>query len=458
MKPNVIVALLVGLVLGFAVGKVFTNTGGSPPDAQTVVAAVPPTGAQQLPPGAQGIPTPPPVRAPAPTPPPPSAVKKIEFPSDSPMQGPSTAKVTIVEWSDFQCPFCSKAVPTLKKIEETYGKDVRFVFRHQPLPFHSNAKLAAEASMAAHAQGKFWQFHDKLFANQAALDRASLEKYAGEIGLDVTKFKSALDNGTFRSRVEADAAAGATVGASGTPTFFINGRQVVGAMPFESFKPVIDDEIQKADKLLASGTTPENLYQALLEQGVREGPPVKKIEVGSAPVKGPKSAPVTIVEFSDFQCPFCGRVVPTIKTIEEQYGNKVKIAFKHQPLPMHANARLAAAASMAANEQGKFWQYHDKLFANQQSLDRPSLDKYAKEIGLDMKKFDAALDAKKFDERVAADATEAASAGVEGTPTFFINGREIVGAQPIEAFKTIIDDELKKADKPANEPKKTAKK
>jgi protein-disulfide isomerase len=456
MKPNVIVALLVGLVLGFAIGKVFTGTGGGlPPDAQTVVAGAPPTGAPQLPPGAQGVPPPSPTRAPPPLPP--SAVKNVEIPSDSPVQGPKTAKVTIVEWSDFQCPFCSKAVPTLKKIEETYGKDVRVVFRHQPLPFHSNAKLAAEASMAAHAQGKFWEYHDKLFANQTALDRASLEKYAGEIGLDLTKFKSALDNGTFRSRVEADAAAGASVGASGTPTFFINGRQVVGAMPFESFKPVIDDEIQKADKLLASGTTPENLYEALIEQGVREGPPVKKIEVGSAPVRGPRTAPVTIVEFSDFQCPFCGRVVPTIKAIEEQYRNKVKIAFKHQPLPMHANARLAAAASMAANEQGKFWEYHDKLFANQQSLDRASLDKYASELGLDMKKFGAALDTKKFDARVSADATEATSAGVEGTPTFFINGRELVGAQPIEAFKTIIDDELKKASPSGTEQKKTAK-
>ena len=396
------------------------------------------------------------------SPSPPSVAKKIDIPPDSPVLGAKTAKVTIVEWSDFQCPFCGRAVPTLKKIEETYGKDVRVVFRHLPLPMHSNAKLAAEASMAAHAQGKFWQYHDKLFANQNALERPALESYAGELGLDAAKFKAALDGGTFRSKVESDAAAGGAVGATGTPTFFINGRQLFGAMPFETFKPIIDEEIAKASKLLAAGTKPEKLYEKLLEQNVASAgdsaKSVKKIDIASAPVKGPKNAPVTIVEFSDFQCPFCGRAVPTLRTIEEQYGNKVKVAFKNQPLPMHPNARPAAAAAMAANEQGKFWEYHDKLFANQQALDRASLEKYAAEVGLDMPKFKAALDTNKFEPRITADVTEATRAGVDGAPTFFINGRELVGAQPVEAFKAIIDDELKKADMPANEPKKTAKK
>jgi protein-disulfide isomerase len=175
-------------------------------------------------------------------------------------------------------------------------------------------------------------------------------------------------------------------------------------------------------------------------------------------VKGPKNAPVTIVEFSDFQCPFCKTVVPTLEALQKQYGSKLKIAFKNQPLPFHTNARLAAAASLAANAQGKFWEYHDKLFANQQALDRPSLDKYAAELGLDMGKFKSALDSNKFDAQITADATEATWAGVDGTPTFFINGRRLVGAQPIDEFKAIIQDELKKSSGSLNELKKTAKK
>jgi protein-disulfide isomerase len=385
-----------------------------------------------------------------------AAVRKIDVPADSPSFGPATAKVTVVEWSDFECPFCSRVGPTLTKIKETYGKDVRVVFRHQPLSFHPNAKPAAEAAMAAHEQGKFWEMHDKLFANQKALDRASLEKYAQELGLNMGKFKASMDSGKYKAKIEADMAAGSAVGANGTPTFFINGREFVGAQPFEAFKKVIDEEIAKADKLLASGTKAEELYAKLNAQNVATAPaapapgappaepPVQKVEVGNAPVKGPKNAPITIVAYSDFECPFCSRVLPTLKQIEEQYQGKVKVAFKNQPLPFHANAKPAAAAALAAHEQGKFWEMHDKLFANQRALDRASLEKYAQELGLNMGKFKAALDSGKYTQQIEADAAEGSRLGASGTPTFFINGRTLVGAQPLEAFKRVIDEELKK--------------
>jgi len=411
-----------------------------------------------------------PARAEPSKPAPPSAgvlapTARIDVPSDSPSRGGKWAKVTIVEWSDFQCPFCKAAIPTLKKVEQAYGESVRVVFRHQPLAMHQNARLAAEASMAAHAQGKFWDYHDKLFSNQSSLDRASLEQYAGELGLDMTKFKAALDSGQFRAKVDSDAGAGAAVGASGTPTFFINGRQLVGAVPFENFKTMIDEELVKAAKLVASGVKPEKLYEKLLEKNgaspaaAANAPALAKIEVGQAPLRGPKNAPVTIVEFSDFQCPYCKNAVPTLHQIEKQYGNKVKVAFKHNPLPFHSNARLAAVASVAAQEQGKFWEYHDKLFENQQALDRASLEKYAGELGLNASKFKSALDSKKLEARVDADLAEGARSGVQGTPTFFINGRQMVGAQPLDRFTALIDEELSKSNKqPAEEPKKTAKK
>jgi protein-disulfide isomerase len=385
----------------------------------------------------------------------PTGPRKIDVPAEAPSFGPKTAKVTIVEWSDFECPFCSRVTPTLAKIKETYGKDVRVVFRHQPLPFHPNAKPAAEASMAAHEQGKFWEMHDKLFANQKALDRASLEKYAQELKLDMGKFKAAMDSGKYRKLVEADSAAGSAVGANGTPTFFINGRQFVGAQPFENFKQAIDEEIAKADKLLASGVKLENLYAKIMEDAAKAPapsaapepaePPVQKIEVGNAPAKGPANAPITIVAYSDFECPFCNRVLPTLKQVEDEYKGKVRIAFKHQPLPFHPNAKPAAAASMAAHEQGKFWEMHDKLFANQRALDRASLEKYAQELGLDMGKFKAAMDSNKYAAQIDADSAEGMRVGANGTPTFFINGRTVVGAVPFENFKRVIDEELKKA-------------
>ncbi|WPB81438.1 thioredoxin domain-containing protein [Archangium violaceum] len=383
------------------------------------------------------------------------AYRKVDVPADSPSFGPKDAKVTIVEWSDFECPFCSRVGPTLKQIKESYPKDVRVVFRHQPLSFHPNAKGAAEASMAAHEQGKFWEYHDKLFQNQKALDRANLEKYAQELGLNMGQFKAALDSGKFRAKVEADASAGAAVGANGTPTFFVNGREFVGAQPFDNFKRIIEDEKARADKLLAAGTKPADLYAKAVEEGVKSNgsapqaqapaePPVQNIEVGNAPVRGPKNAPVTIVAYSDFECPFCSRVLPALKQIEDEYKGKVRVAFKNQPLPFHANAKPAAAAALAANEQGKFWEYHDKLFANQRALDRASLEKYAQELGLNMNQFKAALDSGKYDAQVTTDMNEATRVGVNGTPTFFINGRSVVGAQPFEAFKRVIDEELSK--------------
>ncbi|MBK7860231.1 MAG: thioredoxin domain-containing protein [Archangiaceae bacterium] len=406
-------------------------------------------------------PAPAPSQPQAPAAPPPAAVRNVKVPDDAPAKGPKTAKVTIVAWSDFQCPFCSRVVPTLKQIEDTYAKDVRVVFRNQPLPFHQNAKPAAEAAMAAHEQGKFWPMHDKLFANQQALDRASIEKYGQEIGLDMGKFKAALDSGKFRARVEADSAAGNEVGANGTPTFFINGREFVGAQPFESFKAMIDEEIKHADKILASGVKPGQLYEKLIEDGIKNAPaapaaqpgqpaapaPVANIDINGSPVIGAKNAPVTIVAFSDFQCPFCSRAVPTLKELEKQYEGKIKVAFKNQPLPFHQNARPAAMAGMAAHEQGKFWEMHDKIFANQQQLDRATYERYAQELGLDMGKFKAALDSNKFDAQITKDSNDGTAIGANGTPTFFINGRQLVGAQPIEQFKTIIDDELAKKKK-----------
>src|SRR4051812_8487644 len=149
---------------------------------------------------------------------------------------------------------------------EKYPKDVRIAFRHQPLPFHNHAMEAAEASMAANAQGKFWQMHDKLFANQQKLERADLDGYAKEIGLDMAKFKADMDGHKYKDQIDADSKHGTAVGASGTPTLFVNGRQIVGAQPFSAFQPMIDEEIKKADKLLQSGTKMDKLYEKILEE------------------------------------------------------------------------------------------------------------------------------------------------------------------------------------------------
>jgi len=162
------------------------------------------------------------------------------------------------------------------------------------------------------------------------------------------------------------------------------------------------------------------------------------------PARGPASAPVTIVEFSDFQCPFCGRLIPTLDQVKAKYGDKVRIVFRQFPLPMHPNAQKAAEASLCANDQGKFWEMHDAMFKNQQELAVDSLKSKAAALGLNADSFNKCLDSGKYVAKIQEDQKAGSAAGVNGTPAMFINGRFISGAVPIEQITSVIDEELKR--------------
>jgi len=175
---------------------------------------------------------------------------------------------------------------------------------------------------------------------------------------------------------------------------------------------------------------------------------VYAIRTEGAPAKGPEGAPVTIVEFSDFQCPFCARAVPTLKTIQDTYKERVRIVWKHLPLAIHKDAVGAALAAQAAAKQGKFWELHDRLFADQTKLGPDDLKQHGKDLQLDMTRFEADLQNSDEKKRIDADVAEARTLGINGTPGFFVNGRFIGGAQPFENFAKIIDEELTKRNLP----------
>jgi protein-disulfide isomerase len=166
--------------------------------------------------------------------------------ADERVLGPATAPVTIVEYSDFECPYCVRAQPAVTQILETYGDRVRLVFRDFPLRMHDNAHLAAQAARCAGEQERFWDYHDVLFENYRALRPADLQRYAAELDLDLAPFADCLDSGRYAEAVDADAASGAQFGVSGTPAFFINGRLLSGAQPFAAFQQVIDEELALA--------------------------------------------------------------------------------------------------------------------------------------------------------------------------------------------------------------------
>jgi len=389
----------------------------------------------------------------------------IPISSDDPIYGNAAAPITIVEISDFECPFCSRVEPTMNQVKETYGDKVRIVWKNNPLPFHKNARPAAEASVAVHDLGgndAFWKFHKLAFANQKALTEENFEKWAGESGVDVAKFKAALKDAKYAKKVDDDLAFGKKVGASGTPAFRINGVTISGAQPFDKFKEVIDKELAETSKLIAAGTKPEEVYPARTKANFAAAPaeaadrpePKEDTDVWAVPVsdkdpqKGPKDALVTIVEWSEFQCPFCKRVDPTVQKILETYKDDVRVVWKDNPLPFHPRAVPAATlARFAFDTKGSagFWQVHDALFELQPKLEDEDLKGLADKFGLPWANVKAAIDGNKY-KTVFGDSQDLATElQARGTPHFFVNGRRLSGAQPFEKFKELIDDRLQVA-------------
>jgi protein-disulfide isomerase len=389
---------------------------------------------------------------------PPDAYREVAVRADDPARGPADAKLTVVLFSDFECPFCRRVEPSLTQLEQAFPGQVRIVWKHQPLPMHPQAMPAALAAEAAREQGKFWPMHAKLFSDQRALGEEAFSRFAREIGLDVRRFEQAVAARKGEGRIQEDQKLAAQVGANGTPTMFFNCRQVVGAQPFERLRAVAEDELRKADKLLGGARAGPGFYQRACGANLAAAPAavaaatpkaaptdVGAIDIRSDdPASGNTRAPVTIVLFSDFQCPFSARVRPTLDEAQRAYGDKVRIVWKHQPLAFHANALPAAQAAEAAREQGKFWPMHDRLFAAQSELSPDVYERFARELGLDVRRFQESIRSAKSRGRIQEDQQLASRVGANGTPTMFVNGEKVEGAVPFATLKAVIDRKLQR--------------
>jgi protein-disulfide isomerase len=171
--------------------------------------------------------------------------RDVAIESHDPARGPATAPITIIEFSDFQCPYCARVTPTLDKLRAAYPDKIRLVFKDFPLPNHTQAPKAAEAAHCAGEENKYWEMHDKLFANPQALDVATLKQHATTLGLDQAKFTQCLDSGKFADAVKADMELGSKLGINSTPTLYVNGRPVIGAQPYDYFVSVIEEELAR---------------------------------------------------------------------------------------------------------------------------------------------------------------------------------------------------------------------
>lgn len=224
--------------------------------------------------------------------------------------------------------------------------------------------------------------------------------------------------------------------------FFDENKARIGNRTLDQIGPQIRQYLEQQAQQQAEQSFYKDL-EAKYDVSYKLEPP--RVEVAAdGPARGPEDAPVTIVEFSDFQCPFCSRVTPTLKEIEQNYGDKVRVVFRQFPLSMHPNAAKAAEASLCAKEQGKFWEMHDAMFGDQNALGVPQLKATAQKLGLDSDQFDQCLDSGKYEDAVAADMRAGAEAGVTGTPAMFINGHLVSGAVPYDTIAAEIDSELQR--------------
>ncbi|RDV36857.1 thioredoxin [Bradymonadaceae bacterium TMQ3] len=389
---------------------------------------------------------------------------------ESPRQGNPHAPVVIVEFSSLQCPFSARARQTVVELLQAYPDEVQLVYRHLPLSFQPESHPAALAAEAAREQGAFWPMVDSLYASQRTMTESGADaagrQLAARIGLDERRYAEAIANSPeLDARIQRDVELARQLGIQGTPTFMINGELVRGAQPREVFEAAITRALERHALLEAEGVPQAERYArsvALARVQARAQAERAQKEAARVDTSGPKFVVVpvegdelihqsgedflvTIVEFSSLQCPFCARALPTLTALKERYGEKLRVVFKHFPLQFHGDSELAARAVVAAQEQGKGWEMRDAIYARQRELGPELIDELATELQLDQAAFASALQSEEVAERVARQQEQGLDAGVRGTPSFFINGRFVVGAQPLENFEAIIDDEIERA-------------
>lgn len=367
--------------------------------------------------------------------------------------GDADAPVTIVEYTDYQCPYCSRHVsqtmPTLIGELVDTGR-VYYVIKDFPLDqIHPDARAAAAAARCAGEQDAYWEMHDALFAEQeewSGLGAAANEYFvdlAGSLQMDADAFTACVESGRYDDAVQANFEEGAALGVTGTPAFFINGYPVVGAQPYDLFAYAVE--------LAEEGTLADAYVQQQEEAPEPEEPerPQGPVDVSTedAYAIGDPDAPVTIVEFTDFQCPFCSRhFAQTFPKIKGNYIDTgvVRYVFKDFPLTtIHPQATLAAEAARCAGDQEAYLEMHHQLFSQQSEWANRNdameiFIGYAENLGLDGDTFTDCLETHKHLEAVEADLAEGSELGVNGTPAFFINGYFVSGAQPYQLFEQAI--------------------
>lgn len=385
--------------------------------------------------------------------------------ADDARLGSDQAKVTVVAFLDYQCSFCAQGFATLLALRRDYSDDdLRIVFKHLPLAFHELAlpsAIAGQAVMQGAGPEAFFQFSRRAFENQSALGFSELAKWAEEAGLPREHYNELVSSEQTVQRIVQDARLASQIGVDATPAFFINGRMIAGAQPKIVFQEAISEELAAIDELQngKAKVSSRSAYRTRVSSNMRGSvlsallaadPNDYLVPVDGSPIQGPTDAPVTLVVFTDFECPFCKRADDTIKMLRKKHGSDLRVVFKHLPLSFHERARpaalLAAAVQKHRGDQA-FFAAASALFEQSPSLDEPSLRRVGRTHGLSEEQIELALTGRDVDVtgRIQRDLDLSDDVLARGTPHFFINGKRLSGARPLEHFDALISHGKKRA-------------
>ncbi len=400
---------------------------------------------------------------------------RVDLLADDHGLGGDSPLVTVVLYADYACPPCARTWTVLDNLIEDYGEDLRVVSRSMTAPGFSAGEEAAEAVMAAGAQGAFWPLHRRFFASPPT-DRRAIEAAAKELGLDLTRLRDELDTGAYTGPRLRHRRQALELGVAFGPVAFVNGRPVVGYHDEASWHALIDHELEVAKAKIAAGTPRGEVYAALVADGAVEAialegeaaaardaliaklpPPVElafgpepeegtrfQAPLGGAVYAGPDDAPVVLVAYMDAACPFCRRSLETsFAELLERYSEDLRLEIRHLPLPIHPAAEGAARASIAAGRQGQFAAFYRELVTGEErKLSRDRFLAIAESLGLDRERFLADLGDSEVIAAVSEERAQALRAGIQATPSLFVNGRFFSGHRSTDALAAVIDEEL----------------
>ena len=328
------------------------------------------------------------------------------------------APVEIVVFSDFQCPFCARFARPLRELQAAGadGVPVTVTFKNFPLPMHARAPLAHQAALAAGEQGRFWEMHDLLFANQQRADRDDLTLYARRLGLDVERFRADMDSDRIKHAIEADKMDGQQLRIGGTPTYYVNGREYSGATTLDELKRIVAAESARA-------RAADDVGEAAMS-------------IGSA------DARVTLELFADLQSPVTRPAMTALLDAVKRRPADVRLQFRHFPLSFHQHAPLVHEAAVVAARQGRFWEFAADLLDHPPVNAEADIVAAAGRVGLDGATLTRALHEHRYAARVDADLQTGRKKGIRGSPAIVINGRRIDGVPTTQALAEYIDSAL----------------